>query len=256
MFNKILTNFYCVLLISLTAITASQLAFASPEVADFKATYRLARNGFNVGEMKRSLQASGNGTYIFESYSAATGFISLFVGDKIVERSTWVFVNDQPQPVRYTYNRKGGREERHIKLTFDWNEGIVTNTINNDPWKMHIPPQTQDKLLYQLTLMIDLKAGKEKIHYEIADGGKLKDYEFITLGEEQIDTPLGKLDTIKIMRTEDIRKTTIWCAKTLDYLPVRIQQVDKDKARLVMMIHDVSGLPAINASASPINTTN
>ena len=120
---------------------------------------------------------------------------------------------------------------------------------------MHVPSTTQDKLLYQITLMIDLMQGREKPQYAIADGGTLKDYDFSVLGEEKIDTPLGKLDTIKLKRIDDKRHTVIWCAKSLDYLPVRIEQVEKDDANLAMMIREVTGLPVTKAAAPAPDTS-
>lgn len=253
MSNKIVTNVYCALLTLLSAVTACQPAIASPQLQDFNVVYTFSRNGMNVGEVKRSLRTSNDGRYIFESVSEATGFISLFVRDKIVERSTWTYTSNRPQPLEYLYRRNGGKKERHVKLSFDWKEAIVTNTINNDPWKMHIPEGAQDKLLYQLTLMVDLMAGKEKLHYEIADGGVLKDYELVITGEEKVNTPIGTFDAIKIQRVDDKRNTIIWCAKALNYLPVRIKQDEKDDAELTMQIRSVTGLPITNAPTSTVS---
>ena len=254
MFDKYLKNICCPLLAFLGVISIWQTAVAEPLPRSFSASYEFSRNGLNVGYVKRNLHVSSDGGYTFESVSEATGFISLFVRDKIFEHSIWTYANNRPRPSQYVYRRDGGRKERHVKLNFDWQEGVVTNTINDDPWQMHIPPDAQDKLLYQLTLMIDLKAGKQNLHYEIADGGTLKDYEFVILGQEKIDSPMGELDTVKLERVNDVRHTTIWCAKSLDYLPVRIEQVEKDNSRLALLIHDVTGLPVANvtpAAASP-----
>ena len=253
MFEKFLANICCSLLICLTVISIWQPAVADPLPRKFSVIYNFTRNGMNVGDVKRNLRTSSEGGYIFESVSEATGFISLFVRDKIIERSIWSYTNDRPRPSQYVYHRNGGSKERNVKLSFDWKEGVVTNTINNDPWQMHVSPATQDKLLYQLTLMIDLKAGKKDLHYEIADGGTLKEYEFTVLGEENIETPVGRLDTVKLQRLDDVRHTTIWCAKSLDFLPVRIEQVEKDNARLAMLIRDVTGLPAADVPPSTVS---
>lgn len=252
MFDKSLTSICRSLFLTfMSVISMSQSLFASPLPEDFSVVYIFSRNGMNMGIVKRSLHAASDNKYVFESVSEATGFISLFVRDTITERSVWTYINGKPRPMQYVYSRDGGRKERHVKLNFDWDKGIVTNSINNDPWQMHVPPTTQDKLLYQLTLMIDLKTGRGKPQYAIADGGTLKDYEFSILGEEKIDTPVGKLDTIKLKRIDDKRHTVIWCAKSLDYLPVRIEQVEKDDAKLAMMIREVTGLPDTKKAVAP-----
>jgi len=250
MFDKFLTYIRYTLLTIPFLISMWQPVVADPLLQEFDVVYTFTRNGMNIGKLNHSLHAASDDKYVLESVSEATGFISLFVRDKIIERSIWTYINGKPRPLQYIYHRNGGSKERNVKLSFDWKEGVVTNTINNDPWQMHIPPAAQDKLLYQLMLMIDLKAGKKKLHYKIADGGRLKDYEFVILGEEKIDTPVGKLDTLKLQRVDDVRHTTIWCAKSLDYLPVRIEQVERDDSRLALQIREVKGLPAAGGTES------
>jgi hypothetical protein len=74
-------------------------------------------------------------------------------------------------------------------------------------------------------MMNDLHQGKKgELNYSIADGGKLKDYKILIIGEETIETELGEFTTTKVVRTRGTRTTTMWCAKKLGYLPVRITQ--------------------------------
>lgn len=249
MSNNISTNIRT-LLTSVAAFAVLQAASAAPLPDDFTVTYDFSRNSLNVGKVIRRLHKADDGMYVFESVSEATGFIALFVRDEILERSKWIYAHDRPKPLQYVYKREGGKKERHVKLSFDWEDGIVTNTINNDPWQMDIPPETQDKLLYQLTMMIDLQAGKKTLRYDIADGGILKEYEFAVLGEERIETPVGRLETVKLKRIGDERHTTIWCARKLDYLPVRIEQQEKDDSRLAMLIREVKGFSAAATKTS------
>ena len=66
--------------------------------------------------------------------------------------------------------------------------------------------------------------------YVIADGGRLKHYEFEVIGEEVIDTPVGQLNTIKATRVRDNRDrtSTFWLAKDYDFMLVRFQQLEAD----------------------------
>lgn len=230
------------LVLLLTIITGSVMA--SSKYGNFTADYSFARNGIVMGKMTRSLNVLDDGTYLYESSSRATGFISWFIKDRIVERSKWRYVNNKPRPSQYSYHRTKGKRERHADLSFDWEQGIVTNNINNKPWHMPVPPEALDKLLYQIAMMIDLRDGKKELEYQVADGGKLKLFKFTVLGEEPLDSKLGTLHTIKLQRTNDERQTTIWCAPALDYLPIRIEQVEEDGSRLTINIKKVTGLPA------------
>ena len=219
-------------------VRAADAAFPS-----FSADYVLKRNGITLGNATRSLRPASDGRYIFESLTYATGVIAWFVKDRIEERSTWALNGGQVRPLEYVYDRHGGKKTRRVKLAFDWERMIVTNTIDGDPWRMDIPADAQDKLLYQLAIMQDLKNGRDNLQYNIADGGRLKNYEFEILGEETLNTPLGKFNTIKIERLDDKRDTTVWCAPALNYLPVRLEQQESDGSRLSMDILSVKGLP-------------
>ena len=209
----------------------------------FHAEYSLMRNGLTLGISTRSLTAAKDGTYIYASTTRATGIIAWFVKDHFDEYSKWTLNGTQLRPLEYVYNRHGGSKTRHVKLKFDWQRLIVTNTIDGDPWRMSIPPDAQDKLVYQLSIMYDLKKGTKHLEYKIADGGKLKDYEFEIQGEETLNTALGKIKTVRIQRIGDKRDTTVWCAPRLSYLPVQLKQQDTDGAELTMTITSLQGIP-------------
>ena len=228
--------------IALVAVTATVDADTPPVLGPFTVEYTLSTSGITLVHMTRTLRHSEDGRYILKSESRAVNIMAWFDDGRITEASTWHFVDGAPSPLHYEYIRTG-RKDRHVELAFDWRQGIVTNTINNEPWTMKIPPQTQDKLLYQLTLMLDLKADKSTIEYRIADGGKMKTMNFARLGEEKISLPVGRLNTIKLFTKTSKRSTTVWCARDFDYLPVRIEHVGKDGRTVLMEATRIKGLP-------------
>ena len=202
----------------------------------FNAEYSLKRNGIALGISTRSLTHAKDGSYVYASSTRPSGIIAWFVKDNIDEYSRWTYEGSRLRPLEYVYNRHGGSKTRHVKLKFDWQHLIVTNTIDGDPWRMEIPPDAQDKLIYQLSIMYDLSKGKKDLEYKIADGGKLKDYAFEIEGEETLNTALGKVKTVRIQRIGDRRDTTVWCAPQFAYLPVKLEQQDTDGSHLTMQI--------------------
>ncbi|MEJ2566029.1 MAG: DUF3108 domain-containing protein [Gammaproteobacteria bacterium] len=233
----------CGSLLGILCLAAAQGATSQSPLPMFNAEYSLKRNGLTLGVSTRSLSAAGDGTYIYASSTRATGIIAWFVKDHFDEYSKWTLNGKELRPLEYVYNRHGGNKTRHVKLKFDWQHLIVTNTIDGDPWRMSIPPDAQDKLVYQLSIMYDLMKGTKHLEYKIADGGKLKDYEFEIEGEETLDTVLGKIKAVRIQRIGDKRDTTVWCAPRLSYLPVRLEQQDTDGAKLTMTITSLRGIP-------------
>jgi len=226
-----------------TSISQAEESVAIPT---FTAHYQLLRNdNMKVGEVKRTTTTNDSGAIEFESYSKTTGLAALFIKDKITERTTFTIANNIIQPQNYLYDRTGGKRTREAKLNFDWTKKSVTNAINGEAWHMDIQPGTQDKLSYQLQLMLDLQAGITEFDYLVADGGTLKKYRFTLLGEETIKTSLGDIKTIKLKReraADSKRKTTIWFARSLHYLPVRIKQGKSDDEFVTLEIKQVEGI--------------
>ncbi|MGE0372432.1 MAG: DUF3108 domain-containing protein [Gammaproteobacteria bacterium] len=211
-------------------------------VRTFTARYDFTANRLLVARMERSLRAEGDGRYVFESKSEAAGMLSVLFSDNIGESSLWDLADGRLRPLKYQYHHTGRKQaERHAVLDFDWKKGVVTNRINNDPWTMKVPTGALDKLLYQYALMRDLQAGRKTLSYDIADGGELKTYVFARMGSESIATPLGRLQAEKLQRIHGSRRTVIWCAAALDYLPVRIEQ-HKDGKVLTMELREVEGI--------------
>ena len=136
-------------------------------------------------------------------------------------------------PQRYTYKRGGLGRDREAEVVFDWDNHQVMNDVEDKPWRMAVPDLAQDKLSYQLQLQADLINGTELHSYDIADGGKLKQYGFEIVGEEVLRTRAGDFDVIKVRRLreqDDKRQTVIWFAKDWNYLVVRLQQEEDDKS--------------------------
>ncbi len=214
--------------------------------APFTAWYSLHAKGLTIGTMERRLEVREDGRYHLRSESRTAGLIALIRNDRILEESTWTLENDQIRPMEYSYQYSGSKKPRTVKVHFDWKQGKIINQEGDSTWHMAIVPGVMDKLVYQLGIMADLKRGKRRLEYRIADGGKIKTYPFDYLGEEALDLPLGKFQTLKFEyhKANSPRKTTVWCAPALDYLPVRLDYRERDGTVISALLEKVSGIPA------------
>ncbi len=160
----------------------------------------------------------------------------------IEEISQFDWVDGTVQPHKYFYKRRGLGRDRDAELTFDWEEERVINDVQGKSWAMDIRKNVQDKLSYQIQLQKDLIAGRNNLVYPIADGGEMKEYRFEIVAEERLNTPMGEVDTVKVMRSrdDDDRVTYAWLAPKWNYLLVRLEQqedgdshtINIDKARI------------------------
>jgi len=228
-------------LLSSSAIAETQDT-PSTTPTPFTAIYKVTQGIMSVGTTKRTLHATGNDSYIFESVTKPGGIAKLFTSGKVVERSHWRLVDNKLVPQEYTYTNTSDNK-RNVKVNFNWETYKVTNTVNGDPWTMDISDDTLDKLIYQLAIMYDLSQGQTTLQYQVADGGKTKTYDIKTTGEERVITELGVFDTIKVSRTNNDRTTTMWCARALQYLPVKIEQKTRDDSSVTAELVDLTGIP-------------
>lgn len=208
-------------LIFLAAFSSLVTAANAPKTFDNE--YKAKLYGFNITVTNRLTKTTDNQYHLLFKADSLIG--------NITEQSQmqWNPAQQTISPLHYSYARRGLSKDRTAELSFDWKNKSVTNNVQKTSWQMDIAQRVQDKLSYQIQMQQDLLNGKKDVTYQIADGGRLKEYKFLVVGEEMLDTPLGKVNTIKVKRSRenDERVTYAWLAKDWSYLLVRLQQEEK-----------------------------
>ncbi len=238
-------------------LIASEVSLAA-DIPDFSANYAVKLNGIQAGELKRTLETDQTGLRHFTSISQAKGVFSFFKPDIIEETSLWRLKDNVVQPQFYRYLRTGGKKEKRLEMKFNWLDMTAQIDDREHPWQLDIEPNTLDKLVYQISLMRDLIKHKgDQITYRIADGGKLKTYQIRILGEERIKTPMGEIDAVKLTRHRDKdneRETTLWCAPSLAYLPVKLEHIE-DGTTFTAVLRRLKGMDYEQAFIHHNNTS-
>ncbi len=204
----------------------------------FYAEFSLELDGLTIGRMERSLHPDPQGKgFILEHVMYTTGLVSVFKDDRFTERSWWRLEEGWPQPQHYLYRHTNGSKETVERLEFDWQASTVASLRDNKWTTLPITPQVLDKLDYQIQLRRDLAAGKQHIEYAVADRSKIREYRFQVLGEEQLETPMGLLRTLKVERISNNkeRKTRFWAAIDFGYVFIQLEQEDDG--------HTIAGRP-------------
>ena len=213
----------------------------------FTAKYAVSKGIMSVGSTVRTLRHKGDGYFVFESVTKPGGIAKLFTSGKVVERSHWQWQENKMIPHEYIYINSSD-QKRDVKLIFNWEAYEVTNIINGDPWTMELETDTLDKLIYQLAIMYDLNAGNNNLHYKVADGGTMKTYDMKIEGEERLVMELGVFNTVKVVRNTKNREITMWCARELQFLPVKIEQRRNDDGPVTANLVELSGIPLPGSS--------
>ena len=80
-------------------------------------------------------------------------------------------------------------------------------------------------------------AEKEELAYPVYARDEKEIMTFQVIGEETLETDVGKLKTVvvKKVRDNDKRHTTIWFAKNLDYVMVKLLQEKREDAQAYLL---------------------
>jgi hypothetical protein len=229
--------------LALTAAIGAPSSGATAFPAQFSARYTVSLNGKEMGVMARTVSKEGAQDYLFRSELKATHGLFALLRVKVVESSRWRLSGEEVQAIEYR-STQSGPKKRESSARFDWEHKLVHVTHKQQNTALTATSGMLDKLLYQLVLMRDLQSGRAPIRYTVVDGNKIRNYPIEMVGEEDIDTPLGVLETVKVryQKPGSERSTTLWCAKALGYLPVKLDHYEKEGERTSALIQSVSGL--------------
>ncbi len=193
------------------------------ELKPYEAEYEAEISGFDV-KLQRQLQRDG------EQYSLSMSMKKLWLG--IEEQADFAIdSNNIVKTAVYSHIRSGVSKKHNTDLRFDWHARQVTDRLikNHKPLSVEFP--TYDKLSFQPQFRLDLinKPLQKRYEYRLASYKRVKDYAYDFVAEETIDTPLGKLRTLKFERDlgDKERQDFIWFARDWDYLIARIDHVDE-----------------------------
>ena len=242
----ILTNYLILLLAPALAATTRYETSSEQHnqpLKPFVATYMVTALGLEGLNVTNSLSLDkvkdDHQAYQFKSYSMPVGLLAFKQDDTRDEQSKGQLIAGRIQPEQYSFLQLQDNEtRRNVEITFDWLKKEATNhhKHQNSKWRMSIPHNTTDKLSYQLSLMMKLATQPEKqFIFKVADGGRVKNYEFEILGEERVYTSMGSYKALKIYhrRYHKDKEITLWCAPELNYLPVKIIQEESGKPTFV-----------------------
>lgn len=203
-------------------------ATAADAPAPFVAVYALSQGSVAFGTMERRFELDADGAYRFVSRMKTSGVVALFRSDNINETSSGQLRAGHFEPEHYSYSNSHG--DKRLALRFDYRKRVVTRSDQATGWQAAMPGAVLDKLVYQMQMMLDLAMPAPTLRYTIADKNKLKDYRFDNRGREDIETASGSYSAVRLERgaADHDRRTVVWCAEALHWLPVKVEYRDKD----------------------------
>jgi hypothetical protein len=215
-------------------ISAAAMADAA-QFSPYSANYDMERKGIGSAKATFSLDKNADGSLVYKSVLHPTGIAALLLGD-VTQTSDFKLANGRPQSSSYEYSEKGKHADEET-IQFDWSKKKATSEENDKQRNADLSDNSVDVQLVQLLLASDVAAGKLPESYEIVDHGEATTYAVKTLPDAKLRLQSGNFQTkvVSLTNAEKKRTITAWLAPSLHYLPVQIQQKDKNTITLTLL---------------------
>ena len=232
-------KFFTSKIIFLFGLVTSSQAFS---IDDFKVEYTIKKGVITVGKITREFKSINN-KFKFESTFETTGVTS-FLKRKLYELSEGQIIDQKLVPSSYL--RQTTEEHKNFSLKFEDNGKTVERIDKKNGYVLKKTKSIQDKLSYQAQLMFDFEnlkiaPNQHEPFFFIASQNEIELYDIKNLGYRTIKTPLGKLKTIVLHRKvkNSKKEDTVYLASELDWIPVRIDHLDKKGRKMVAVISKI-----------------
>jgi hypothetical protein len=214
----------------------------APVLHPYTATYAVSYRGIDAGTITMQLTHDSNSNrYTFETRANPSALARLVVGRNAIERTTVELTEDTIRPVEWHLeDGKNGTSGDGV-LKFDWETNRVTGEYEDKPVDLPTQPGTQDRLSIQLAVTAALVQGREPSTIVMVNGDRMREYNYKRGASTSLDTKLGKQDTViyESTRPNSDRVSRMWHSPTLQFLPVRAEQIRKGKVETVMQLVSV-----------------
>ena len=200
---------------------------AEAPLAPFVAEYDVRYGRMAVGSSRTELsRAAPPGRWIIESRSTATGIARVIASGTLKQRSTFDVDAAALRPQSYSFDDGTDRTNRDVMLEFDWGNGRVRGTAEDEPVELPVIPGLQDAASMQALVLARLRTGTEPGTVSMIEKDKIKHYRFTFLRRETLKTGIGEFETVVYRSARDgsDRETISWYAPKLGFTVVQAEQ--------------------------------
>jgi hypothetical protein len=207
-------------------------AAATPEPPQsVSASYDVFLHGAHIATMAETYEAKG-GEYRLVSDSNAVGVVGLFRRETVRFVSSGKLTPAGLQPLRFE-GKRNDSDPRRVRGEFDWAGGRLTIEHHGQTETLPLPRGTQDRLSFLYQFMFVAPDRPRQMEISMTNGRKLDRYQYTVEPGVELDTPLGRITTVHLVkqRQPDETATEIWLSPRHRYLPVKMMVVERNGSR-------------------------
>ena len=224
----------------MTGLVASPAHAEAAVPRPFSATYAVSYRGIGAGTITFDFaRDAATGRYIYETHASPSTLARLFVSKAAMERSVMEIDAGGTRPIEWQLDDGKSGNEDDGELHFDWSRSRVAGTVEGKPVELTVEPGTQDRSSMQIAVTTALLRGVEPGTIPLIDDNRIKRYVYTKKESATVDSALGKIETVLYESTREggsSRTSRFWMAPSLEFLPVRAEQVRKGRVETVMVL--------------------
>ena len=213
-------------------------AASSDALEPFQAGYLWVWEGAAIAYSRLDFTHSQDDLWTYTSTTEPRGIGHLYPIRPKLE-STMRITPQFVQPLHFKVTGSGSRRDGDVQ--FDWTEGRATGVYEGKSIDLAVTPGVQDDLSVQIAMIRKLADGQTPGILREIDKNGIRDYLYKRVGEETLDTGIGRIDTI-VFSTEhpgSPRITQYWCAPSRGFIPVKVQQTKQGHVEWTMSIESL-----------------
>jgi Protein of unknown function (DUF3108) len=226
------------LMLSLALLMPAAHAAAPPK--PFSAEYEVFQNDEKLGRGTITLRSLPNGDWEMVTRSEATQGLVAAAGVSRNERSLLAWSGGKPEVREYRMQQKAAWSERNLLLQVDPAARTARSTYKDETTTLPYRAGMLDRHGLTAAIMSDLAAGARKeLHYSVAGRDGVDEQRYQVAAAVRLKTAVGEVRAVRVERIRDEgngRRTKIWFARELGWLPLRIKQYEPDGETLDMRI--------------------
>ena len=218
-------------------ISCSKPAYAQI-TEDMHFEYSVRVKGFSLGKLITKITKSGE-FFEIESRTKSNGMVALVLGGEAVDHCEYS-LGPENQMIGESYtSHKDGKSGYHASLGYDWE---LRKIIYNDLTKEDMPHGyiLDNCNFYVAAALSNINVFKEhQIYVFDAKDARYREFKFVSLEHEILNTKLGKFETKKLTLVREDnpdRRLIFWLSYEHPYSPLMVVDQRKNKKVVLKLI--------------------
>lgn len=199
-------------------------------------SYNVTLNGARIAVLNERFEATG-GAYHITSDTTAVGVFALLQKRSLKLASEGRVIKSGLQPHRFEGSRNYN-DSRQVAAEFDWADAQLTLKFDGKTETVALSAGTQDRLSVMYQFMFFGYDRIRQLDVALTNGRKLDRHHYTITPGVEIDTPLGRMTTLHLVkqRKPEDTATEIWLAPQHNFLPVKMLIVEHNGSRYEQII--------------------